>query len=129
MCKVHHHSPIFARLVVFQLVLDHSHHDLVTNQTTCIHNLLRLSPELSLLRDLLAQHVSGRQVADTPLVTNSRSLGSLSCTQQSITVQQESAPNRAYQHQEAQLELCGAAEQECQWQHPLPLPPGHEFCR
>lgn len=51
--------PILALAVVVQFTLDHVDHDLVANQTTLVHDLLRLLAEVGLLRNLGSQHVSG----------------------------------------------------------------------
>ena len=53
------HIPILALRVVGQLALDHVDHDLVADKTTLVHDLLGLPSELSLLRDLGPQHVTG----------------------------------------------------------------------
>jgi hypothetical protein len=53
------YEPILALGVVVQLALDHVDHDLVTDQATLVHDLLRLLAKLGLLCDLGPQHVSG----------------------------------------------------------------------
>jgi hypothetical protein len=64
------HSPVPAGLVVFQLVFDHPHHDVVADETTGIHDFLRLHTERRLLGDLFAQHVAGGEMAHAELVAN-----------------------------------------------------------
>ena len=66
--------PVFARLVVLQLVLNHADNNVVTDKTTGIHNLLRLNAELGLLRDLVAEQVASGQMADAKLVPDPRGL-------------------------------------------------------
>lgn len=78
-------APVFARLVVLQLVLDHPDHDIVANETTSVHNLLRLHTERRLLLDLLTKHVASREMADAELVPDSRSLGAFALWAQSGT--------------------------------------------
>lgn len=71
------HVPVLARLVVVKLVLDHTHDDIVADETSCIHDLLRLHSEFGLARDLVAQQVSGREVAHAELVPDAGSLCTL----------------------------------------------------
>lgn len=74
------YSPVLASLVVLKLVLDHSDHDVVTDKTSRVHNLLGCNSERSLCRDLFTQHVTSRQVADTELIPDSGSLRTLAYT-------------------------------------------------
>jgi hypothetical protein len=53
------YAPVLALGVVFQFALNHVDHDFVTDQAALVHDLLGLPSELSLLRDLGPQHVSG----------------------------------------------------------------------
>ena len=57
--ELHLFVPIAAFCVVLNLALDHVNHDLVTDKTSLVHDLLRLSAEIRLLRDLCPQHVTG----------------------------------------------------------------------
>lgn len=77
-CRVNFYDvPVFAVLVVLQLVLNHAHHDFVGYESSGIHDLLRLDTQGCLLGDLLTEHVPRRQVAYTELVANSGRLCSL----------------------------------------------------
>lgn len=51
--------PSLALLVVVQLGLDHADDNVVTDEATCVHNLLGLPTQRSLLGDLRPQHVAG----------------------------------------------------------------------
>lgn len=67
--------PILALLVILQLALDHVDHDVVRHESTLIHNLLRLSSQLRLRRDLRAQHVTSCKMAAGEFVLDRGSLG------------------------------------------------------
>lgn len=69
--------PVLARLVVFQLVLDHADHDVVTDKPTSIHNILRLHTESGLLRDLFAKHIARGEMAYAVGLGNPRCLSTL----------------------------------------------------
>lgn len=71
------HSPVLALLVRLQLVLDHTDHDLIRDQSTGIHDLLGLLAELGLLADLVSEHVTGSQVADAVLLLQVGGLSTL----------------------------------------------------
>jgi hypothetical protein len=71
------HSPVFASTVVLELILDHAHHNIVADQPSRIHDLLRLDSQLRLFHHLLAQHVSRRQVANTKTIAYFGSLRAL----------------------------------------------------
>lgn len=81
------HIPVLALLVVLELLLDDANHDFVGNESTRVHNLLGLNTELGLLGDLFSEDVTGSQVADTVLLTNSWCLGSLSCSALTLAVE------------------------------------------
>lgn len=72
------HLPVGAILVLLELLLDHTDHNVVTDQSSSIHNLLGGLSELGLSRDLRPQHVTGSEMADAVLFGNVRSLRSLS---------------------------------------------------
>lgn len=57
-------SPASALVVGLKLVLDHTDHDLIRDESTGVHDLLCLLAELCTLSDLLTEHVAGSQVAD-----------------------------------------------------------------
>ena len=46
---VYYYLPVFASLVVLKLVSDHAHHDIVRDEPTGIHDLLRFNAERCLL--------------------------------------------------------------------------------
>lgn len=71
--------PILAVLVVLKLVFDDTNHNIITNQPSSIHNLLCLDTERSLLGDLLSQHVTSRQMADTEFLLDLGSLSTFTC--------------------------------------------------
>ena len=50
--------PVLALCVVFNLVFDHSNHDLVTDESTLVHDLLCLTAQRGFLCDLRPEHVS-----------------------------------------------------------------------
>lgn len=68
---------VLALLVVLQVVLDHVDHDLVTDESTSIHDLLGLHTDLGLVGNGSAEHVTGGQVADAVLLLDLGSLGTL----------------------------------------------------
>jgi len=67
--------PVLALLVVLQVVLDHVNHDLVTDQSTGVHDLLGLETNLGLVSNGSTKHVAGSQVADAELLLDLRGLG------------------------------------------------------
>ena len=69
--------PVVTLLVVDQLVLDHVDHDLIRHQRALVHDLLGRLAELGLARDLRAEHVARREVADAVLVGDVGRLGAL----------------------------------------------------
>lgn len=52
------YAPVLALGIVVQLALDHVDHNLVTDETTLVHDLLGFLSKVGLLRDLGTQHVS-----------------------------------------------------------------------
>jgi hypothetical protein len=50
--------PVVALCIRLDLVLDHVDHDLVTDQTAGVHDLLRFPTQSRLLRDLFSQHIA-----------------------------------------------------------------------
>ena len=73
------YSPILARFIVIQLVLDHVHHNIVRNESSGIHDLLGFNTKRRLLLHLFAEHVTSCQMADTKLITELGSLRPFSC--------------------------------------------------
>jgi hypothetical protein len=73
------HAPVLTFLVGLQLVLDHTDHDLVRDQTTSVHDLLGFLTQLCLGSDLRSKHVPGSEVADAVLLLEVGGLGSLTC--------------------------------------------------
>ena len=51
--------PVVALGVLLELLLDHTDHDLVADETSGIHDLLGLATEGCLRSNLCAEHVSG----------------------------------------------------------------------
>lgn len=84
MCKSY--VPILASLVVLELILDDTNHDVVAHKTSGIHNLLGLNTESRLSCDLLSQQVTSRQMADTEFISDVGSLGTLACTVVSVHI-------------------------------------------
>lgn len=50
--------PALALLVVVELLLDHANDNVVTDETTLVHDLLRFAAKGSLLSNLRSQHVT-----------------------------------------------------------------------
>ena len=73
------YAPPLALRVLLELLLDHADHDLVTDETTLVHDLLGGLAQLSLAGNLRTKHVSGSKVADAVLLSDLGSLGALSC--------------------------------------------------
>ena len=78
------HLPVLAGLVVLELVLDHTDDNVIAHETSSIHDLLRLNAEGRLARDLVAEEVTSREVADAELFLYPRSLCSLACGHASL---------------------------------------------
>lgn len=73
------HSPVLAGLVVLELVLDHTDDNVITHEASSIHDLLSLNAEGRLARDLVAEEVASREVADAELFLNLGGLRTLPC--------------------------------------------------
>jgi hypothetical protein len=72
-------APELALLVLLKLTLDHTDDDLVRNESSSVHDLLGLLAELSTLLDLVAEHVTGSEVADVVLLLDGGGLSTLAC--------------------------------------------------
>ena len=78
---------MFAVLVVLQLALDHTNHDLVRNQFTLVHDLFGFPTEIGLGGDLGAKHVTGGQVTAAEALLDLRRLSSLSYVTRPMSVE------------------------------------------
>jgi hypothetical protein len=78
--KAKRHIPILTRLIMLQLFFNHPNHNLIRNQSTGVHNLLRSQSKVGLLRDFLAQHVASGEMAHAEFIANSGSLSTLACS-------------------------------------------------
>lgn len=76
--------PVVALGVLLELLLDHTDHDLVADEATLVHDLLGGFTQVGLPRDLVSEHVTGCQMADTVLARDVRCLCSLAYTRTSI---------------------------------------------
>lgn len=65
-----------ARLVVLQLLLDHTYHDVIRDESSLVHDLLGFHSEIRLLCNLLTEHVTSGKMAD-PVIVLLQDLGRL----------------------------------------------------
>jgi hypothetical protein len=79
-CGHEWHIPVLAGFVGLQLVLNHTDHNVITDETSGVHDFLCLDTEFCLGRYLFTQHVTCSQVADAEGVTDEGSLGTLAYT-------------------------------------------------
>ena len=70
-------APVLAVLVLAELLLDHTHHDLVADQLAAVHNLLGGFAELGLRGNLRAEHITSSKVTDAVLLRDVRRLCAL----------------------------------------------------
>ena len=59
-------------------ILNETNDDLIRNELTAVHNFLSLLAKLGALRNSVSQHISGGEVAETQLISDARSLSTLS---------------------------------------------------
>lgn len=88
-------SPESALLVGIELLLDHANHDLVTDESTLVHDLLGLFAEVGTLLDLLTEHVTRCEMADMELLLDVRSLCTLACREERCACQYSSRKDGA----------------------------------
>lgn len=74
-----YHLPSTALLVVLELLLNHTNHDLIRHKPALIHDLLCLLAQLGLRGDLSAEHVTCCQMAAAKFLLDLRGLSSLAC--------------------------------------------------
>ena len=59
-------------------ILNETNDDLIGNKLTSVHNFLSLLAKLCALRNSVSQHISSGEVAETQLISDTRSLSTLS---------------------------------------------------
>ncbi len=102
-------SPVLARLVVLQLVFNHPNHNIIRDQSSSIHYLLRLDTKGCFLGYLFAKHVTGCQMAHTEFISYPGSLRALSCMNSAVSIDYIELKT-TYQRQAVQREWCAADE-------------------